>query len=107
MSAHSHGVYAIYDRKAGYHLPLFNVPTDTDAIRQFTQIVTQSETPVSQYPADFDLVRLGVFNITSGLIDPEVPLGLIINGLVAYQDASRERQRYAAILNPSQTGEAS
>lgn len=91
---HSQGIYSIYDRKAQYYLPVFVARTDADALRQFADLVVNSDTPLSKYPADFDLVRLGVMNVESGNIDPERPVGLLINGLVSLQASIAERERY-------------
>lgn len=91
-------VYSLYDRKAQYYLPLFTMRSDADAVRQFASIVTTSDTPISQYPADYDLVRLGSIDLETGLINPEYPVGTVINGLVALQNANTERSRYKAIL---------
>lgn len=96
-------IYSIYDRKAAYYLPLFTMRGDADAIRQFTGIVTQSDTDVSKYPADFDLVSLGGIDLENGRIEPEYPVRTIINGLVAFQTAQTERARYAKILSNPQT----
>lgn len=98
---HIVGIYAVYDRKAAYYLPLFNSRTDEDALREFTNIVVMSETPVSTYPADFDLMRLGTLDTGTGRIDPEYPVGTLINGLVALQAHQRLRAQYAAVLKPS------
>lgn len=95
-------LYSIYDRKAQYYLPLFQASSDAQAERQFAQIVTQSETDVSKYPADFDLVRLGALNVETGYIEPEQPIGLIINGLVSLQAANSERNRYKKALDNPQ-----
>ena len=99
---HTSNIYSIYDRKAQYYLPVLNARTDADAIRIFTDGVTSSDTQVSKYPADFDLVRLGKIHLETGLIDREWPVGLVINGLVALQTAQTERARYQALLQPQQ-----
>jgi len=95
-------IFSIYDRKAAYYLPLFTMRSDADAIRQFTGIVTQSETDVSKYPADFDLVSLGTIDLEHGRIEPDYPVRTIMNGLVAFQTAQTERARYAKILSNPQ-----
>lgn len=92
-------IFSVYDRKAQYYLPLFNVRSDADAIRQFTEIVTRSETSVSLYPADYDLVGLGSMDLETGLINPEYPVRTIINGLVCLQTAHTQRNRYEKILS--------
>ena len=51
-----HKLYSIYDRKAAYYLPAFQMRSHADAERQFSEIVTSSDTPISKYPADYDRV---------------------------------------------------
>lgn len=95
-------IYSIYDRKAGYFLPVFNVRSDADAVRQFKQIVVQSDTDISKWPADFDLCRLARFDLQNGRIEPEIPFGTVMNGLVALQEAHSERSRYAKSIESAQ-----
>jgi len=93
-------IFSVYDRKAQYYLPIFTSRT-ADALRQFGEIVTQSDTPIAKYPADFDLCRLGDIDLDTGLITPVHPEPLI-NGLVALQLAQSERSRYAKVLSNPQ-----
>lgn len=97
---HTTKIYALYDRKAQYYLPPFTVRSDGEAHRTFTEAVMQSDTPISQYPADFDLVRIGSIDLESGMLAPTengMPV-LMINGLVCLEAAQRERSRYRAVL---------
>lgn len=93
-------IYAAYDRKAQYYLPCFQQRSDAEAIRAFTEAVINSESNVSKYPAEYDLVLLGQMDMETGEITPQWPVGLIINGLVALQASQAERARYAKALNP-------
>lgn len=96
----TNNIYAIYDRKAQYYLPPFTVRSDADAHRTFTEAVMSSDTPISQYPADFDLIRVGSIDLESGMLAPTesgMPV-LMINGLVCLEVAQRERSRYRAII---------
>lgn len=93
-------LYAAYDRKAEYYLPVFQTKSEGEAIRSFTEAVVNSETPLSRYPAEYDLCHLGDMDMETGEIFPKFPVGLIINGLVAMQAAHAERARYAKALNP-------
>lgn len=92
-------IYAAYDRKAQYYLPLFQTRSDAEAIRSFTEAVVGSETNVAKYPADYDLIGLGSIDMETGQIEPAWPVRLIINGLVALEAAHAERARYAKALN--------
>lgn len=91
-------VYAVYDRKAQYYLPPFTARGDAEASRMFTDAVMTSETPISQYPADFDLVKVGSFDLDTGVLTPEQPPRLMVNGLVCLTEAQRQRSRYATVL---------
>lgn len=92
-------IYTIFDRKAAYCLPVFNVKTDTDAMRQFTNIVVNSDTDISKYPADFDLLCIGHIDLDSGFIKEIHPPKTIINGLVALTGAQSDRARYKKVLD--------
>jgi hypothetical protein len=95
-----HYLYSIYDRKAAYYLPIFQQRGHADATRQFTELVTQSDTAIAKYPADYDLVCLGQIDLETGQIAPTYPCETIINGLVSLQNAHLERCRYAKAINP-------
>lgn len=95
-------LYSIYDRKAGYYLPIFQMRGNADAIRQLTELVTNSDTPIAKYPADYDLVRLGSIDLETGQIEPMYPCETLINGLVCLQNAQIERSRYQKILKTEQ-----
>lgn len=107
MSHTEHGIYAIWDRKASLILPAFSANNDTAAERMFIETVMTSETPVSQYPADFDLIRIGTVSIELGSLTAITPPRLLVNGLTCLQEAHRQRQRYQAILNSAAAPETS
>lgn len=92
-------LYSVYDRKAGYYLPIYQARTDTDAIRAFTETVVTSDTPISKYPADFELCHLGVLDLDSGSILPNDKIRIILNGLSALQASQAERARYKDALD--------
>lgn len=99
-------LYAIYDRKAQVYFMPFTAAHEAEALRTFAQMVVQSETPLSQYPADFDLLRLGTIGTETGILTPENPTPYpIINGLVSLTTAQRERSRYQSILSTVQQEE--
>jgi len=101
------GVYSIWDRKAQVSLPVFSSRDDVTASRTFIEAVMTSETPVAQYPADFDLIKLGNIDLDTGQLSPIYPFDILVNGLVALQDAHRTRARYQAMLQPSEAPETS
>jgi len=93
------GLYCIYDRKAQVTLPIFSSRTDVEATRIFTEAVMTSETPVSQYPADFDLIQVASYDVETGIVEAFVVPTPVINGLVALTDAQRQRHRYQSVLS--------
>jgi len=95
-------IYSVYDRKSQYYLPIFQSRSDNDAIRSFQENALLSDTPLSKYPADYDLVLLGAIDNSSGRLAPEFPPTVLINGLVALQAAQTERARYQALLSQPQ-----
>lgn len=96
--SHTVQIYAAYDRKAQYYLPIFQARSEVDAIRSFTDAV-MGDTPLAKYPADYDLIRIGDLDTESGKIDPVWPVDLIMNGYVALDLAQKERSRYAKALS--------
>jgi len=94
-------LYSLYDRKAGYYLPIFQRRTDAEAVREFTEAVTMSEGPISKYPSDFELCELGQMDLDTGEIIPAKNARVILNGLSALQAAQAERARYQSALSPA------
>lgn len=92
-------IYTVYDRKSEYCLPVFSMRSEAEAIRQFTQLVMSSETDVSKYPADFDLLAIAHLKIDTGFIAAISPPKPVINGLVALTAANNERGRYKRVLD--------
>lgn len=90
-------IFSVYDRKAGYYLPMFTCRSEGEALRHFSKLVTESDTPCAQYPADFDLCRLGRVDLETGLLEKVQPIDLLINGLVSFTTALQERERYKKV----------
>lgn len=91
-------IYTIYDRKAEYCLPVFSQRSNAEAERQFTQLVVASDTQMSQYPGDFDLVCIAAMDVQSGKVNAlEVPR-TVTNGLTCLVNSRSERQRYKSAL---------
>lgn len=61
---------AIHDSKTGFLTPACH-QTQEAAIRDFIALCRNSEAAVSQFPEDFTLVRLGVYDSETGVIIPE------------------------------------
>lgn len=84
------GVYTVRDLKADAHLPPFTMRSDGEAIRAFGDSVEKGGTTLSDHPEDFVLVRIGSFDVISGLIDVERPVNLAVG-----TDFSKKEERHA------------
>ncbi len=62
-------VFSIYDKKAQAFFNPFYFHYKGEALRSFEQEINNAQSPLSKYPADFCLYRLGVFNSTTGCIE--------------------------------------
>ena len=62
-------VFSIYDKKAQAYFNPFYFHYKGEALRSFETEVNNPQSPLSKYPADFALYRLGVFNSTTGCIE--------------------------------------
>lgn len=90
-------LYSVFDRKGAYYLPLFQAHTDGEAVRQFMELVVSSETPISRFPSDYQLVWIGELDLHSGLITQD-DISFIISGEQALLEANRDRKRYRDML---------
>lgn len=64
-----HHIFAVYDQKAGAHLPPFILPTIPMAERTFGDCVNKEEHQFNAHPEDYTLIRLGTFDDETGGID--------------------------------------
>lgn len=57
---------AVRDVKTGAFAAPIGVPHAALALRSFEQEVRSAESPVGKYPADFELWKVGEFDVESG-----------------------------------------
>lgn len=66
-------IFSVFDEKA----QVFNAPffTNNDAVatRMMRQTLADKNTSLAQYPGDFVLYSLGLFDPASGQIEPQTP----------------------------------
>lgn len=65
-------LYSVFDRKALYG-PLFTAVTDGDASRMAAQALTDPNSMLSKFPADYRLDCVGSFNAETGELIPMKP----------------------------------
>lgn len=70
------GIYSIFDKKAQeYNAPFVEV-TDATAIRAIQDVVSNQDHPFSKFSEDYELVKLGTYDPTTGIIEMD-PMDLI------------------------------
>lgn len=57
-----YGVYAIYDSKAEFYHPPFLMRSKGAALRQFEGMANDGQTSICQYPSDYTLFHIGMFD---------------------------------------------
>jgi hypothetical protein len=65
------GIYSIFDQVAKVHFPPFLQTSEAEAVRFFGHIRTDPAYVLHKSPADYELVRIGVFDDLEGTIVPE------------------------------------
>lgn len=92
----TYNVYSVYDSKAdSYSQPLFS-PNDAVATRSFSFITMDAEHPICHHPEDYTLMRIGMWDSSTGKLIGESPVG-IINGVQAKAQGELARQATATI----------
>lgn len=71
-----HVVFSVYDDKACFYSTPFCGKTDNEGIRMFMAAVCDSGTAIARFPADYSLYRLGIFDDSSGSLEPCSPVFL-------------------------------
>lgn len=82
-------LYSVYDKKAEAFGRLFQLHNDSMAIRSFTSSIVSADGHMAEYPEDYSLYRVGVFNDETGTVEGSEALR-IITGLEAIKE-SRDR----------------
>ena len=87
-------VYAVRDNKSGQFNSLTVAANDAVITRSFAESVVSGRDPVMAFsPKDFDLYRIGEFEIDKGVLVPLAPVVLIANAaevLVNYELPKKE-----------------
>lgn len=54
-------LYSVFDSKAQSYGPIFGVPNDVVATREFVAVVVAKDSVINKYPDDFELHCVGEF----------------------------------------------
>jgi hypothetical protein len=66
-------LFTVYDSKAETYNKVLTFKTIGEAIRSFTEVANDIDTPFGKYPEDFTLFQIGEFDPHSGEIAPLLP----------------------------------
>lgn len=85
-------LYCVKDAKSGLFSHPIHEHTDDLAIRNFVSAVGAAEGPMSQYPEDFTLFRVGEYDNELGMLFAEQPYSLMsgIEGLKKGRERSEK-----------------
>jgi hypothetical protein len=71
------GIYSVFDKKAQEYAEPFVDVTDATALRKVQDLVeNHKDHPMSRYAEDYELVKLGSWDATTGIIEMD-PMDLI------------------------------
>lgn len=74
-------LYTIRDIKADFHMPPFTARTKGEAIRMLQATLNDPNHQFSKFPDDYQLHFVGIFNETTGVIEPLESIEYIGNGV--------------------------
>lgn len=74
-------MYTMFDNKAQFHNFPFTAHNDEDAKRIVRSVASRNDSPVSQYPQDFDLFFVGTFDNAKGVFDQPIAPRHIANAI--------------------------
>ena len=63
--------YSIYDTASGSYSRPFFANADGQAVREFSDLATNTDHPVGAHPEDYSLHRIGLFDDQKGQFTPE------------------------------------
>ena len=73
-------VCAVYDQKVGAFAPLMCVRSKAEAVRAFLDACGDPAVSISKHPADYQLYQVGSYEDQTGVIEPTIPAGLLMQG---------------------------
>lgn len=81
-------MYSVFDSKAETWLPPFLANADGEAARMIAQAALHPDTSLAQYPDDYTLYRIGVFDNVSAAIECVSPPKHVANVVSLVQKAA-------------------
>lgn len=78
-------IFSVHDSASDSYLPPFCQENLRDAIDGFATVTNDESTKYSKFPADFNLVSLGQFDVRTGIIELFSEKNIIKNGAALKQ----------------------
>lgn len=89
-------IYTIHDKKADIALGPFFVRHEIDAVRRVLQTLQDPSTSLAQYPEDYDLEFVGMFDeVTHKLEAPDAGMSFPLTTMVAMLAAKKGEKNVA------------
>lgn len=79
-------IYTIFDSASNAHMRPFFMMSDGQAIRAFNDLVMDADHEVGKHPEDYSLIRIGMFNDSTGKLSDEVS-EVLTTGIKAVAEA--------------------
>lgn len=69
-------IYTILDTKAAAYLPPFYMRSNGEALRAFSDEISNGDSQIAKHPEDFILFQIGTFDEQTGELSPVSPISL-------------------------------
>lgn len=69
-------VLSIFDSAAAAYMRPWMAQTVGEALRAFGDLACNAEHPIGQHPDDYTLMKVGTFDVMSGILEPCAPTSL-------------------------------
>ncbi len=101
-----HNIYSIYDTAAALYMRPIFVQSDGQAVRLFSDLACDAESEVGKHPEDYTLIRLGIYDDTTGNLTNENNASLVtgLECVAKARNVNRDNlERFDANLSPGGT----
>ena len=79
-------LYSVHDTLAGIYYMPFQTMAVQPAIRAFTDIVNDPNQSIYRNPSDYNLMQIGTFDDSTGMLSPFDKPEFIVNALAIHRD---------------------
>lgn len=81
-------LFCIYDTKVENYFPPFAAANASEALRSFSDLLSDSQSRLSKHPGDYRLFRVGEFHADTGVVLPlHAGVQLVESGLDLVKEA--------------------